>query len=60
MKTLTNIIRPALALFALACFALSPTVRAVDPPPDGGYGGQNTAEGMLRFSASQLEKTIRQ
>ncbi len=29
----------------LACFALSPTVRAVDPPPDGGYPGANTAEG---------------
>jgi len=31
--------------FALACFALSPTARAVDPPPDGGYPNQNTAEG---------------
>jgi trimeric autotransporter adhesin len=30
---------------ALACFALSPTARAVDPPPDGGYPGRNTAEG---------------
>jgi Chaperone of endosialidase len=30
---------------ALACFALSPTVRAVSPPPDGGYPGANTAEG---------------
>jgi hypothetical protein len=29
----------------LAWFALSPTVRAVDPPPDGGYPGNNTAEG---------------
>jgi hypothetical protein len=29
----------------LASFALSPTARAVDPPPDGGYFGQNTAEG---------------
>src|SRR5438477_278543 len=34
----------ALAL-ALACFALSPTLRAVNPPPDGGYPNQNTAEG---------------
>jgi hypothetical protein len=25
--------------------ALSPMARAVDPPPDGGYPGQNTAEG---------------
>ena len=30
---------------ALAWFALSPTSRAVDPPPDGGYPGDNTAEG---------------
>jgi uncharacterized coiled-coil protein SlyX len=30
---------------ALACFALLPTARAVDPPPDGGYLNQNTAEG---------------
>ena len=29
----------------LACFALSPAARAVDPPPDGGYPGDNTAEG---------------
>lgn len=32
-------------MFMLACFALSPTARAVDPPPDGGYPGDNTAEG---------------
>ena len=31
--------------FAFACFALSPQARAVDPPPDGGYPGANTAEG---------------
>src|SRR5436190_11989301 len=31
--------------FALACFALLPTARAVDPPPDGGYPNENTAEG---------------
>jgi hypothetical protein len=31
--------------FALACFALSPRSQAVDPPPDGGYPGDNTAEG---------------
>ena len=28
-----------------ACFALSPMAQAVSPPPDGGYPGQNTAEG---------------
>jgi Chaperone of endosialidase len=46
MKTLTNIIYAAFALFAFACFALSPTVKAVTPPPDGGYPGGNTAEGQ--------------
>ncbi|MGI8957364.1 MAG: tail fiber domain-containing protein [Chthoniobacterales bacterium] len=34
-----------LSAFFLACFALSPTARAVDPPPDGGYPNNNTAEG---------------
>jgi trimeric autotransporter adhesin len=32
-------------LIALACFGLSPKVRAVVPPPDGGYPNRNTAEG---------------
>ena len=45
MKTITNIACPAFTLFALACFALSPNTRAVDPPPDGGYPGGNTAKG---------------
>jgi hypothetical protein len=27
------------------CFGFPPTAQAVSPPPDGGYGGQNTAEG---------------
>ncbi len=31
---------------ALAWFALSPTLRAVTPAPDGGYPGFNTAEGQ--------------
>jgi len=31
--------------FTAACVALSPTVRAVTPAPDGGYPGGNTAEG---------------
>jgi len=34
-----------LLMFALGCFALSPTARAVDPPPDGGYPNGTTAEG---------------
>jgi hypothetical protein len=32
-------------LVVLACFALSPPVRAACPPPDGGCPGGNTAEG---------------
>jgi hypothetical protein len=30
---------------AIAWLALSPTAQAVDPPPDGGYPGENTVEG---------------
>jgi hypothetical protein len=29
----------------LALFTVTPTVQAVDPPPDGGYFKENTAEG---------------
>ncbi len=35
----------AATCLALTYFALSPAVRAVNPPPDGGYPGSNTAEG---------------
>jgi Chaperone of endosialidase len=40
-------LRLGLLLIAIACLALSPTGRAagLHPPPDGGYTGQNTAEG---------------
>ena len=34
-----------LHLFALGCL-LCPVARAVVPPPDGGYPGNNTAEGQ--------------
>ena len=34
-----------LVLFAFGCFAFSPMAGAVNPPPDGGYPGGNTAEG---------------
>jgi hypothetical protein len=36
-----------LFLIALACFGLSPRAQALlpPPPPDGGYPGNNTAEG---------------
>jgi len=40
-----NLICPAFALFAFACFVLSPAVEAVSPPPDGGYANFTTAEG---------------
>src|ERR1700686_2591411 len=29
----------------LVCLSFTPIARAVNPPPDGGYGGANTAEG---------------
>jgi hypothetical protein len=39
-------LRAILVFFvALASFGLSPRAQAVVPPPDGGYPGQNTAEG---------------
>jgi hypothetical protein len=34
-----------ITLSVLITFALSPVTQAVSPPPDGGYGGGNTAEG---------------
>jgi hypothetical protein len=43
-------------VLALGAFALSPTARAVDPPPDGGYPNQNTAEGedaLFSFSTDE-------
>ena len=42
MKTVTNI---PYAVFALVCVAFVRNAQAVDPPPDGGYPGGNTAEG---------------
>src|SRR6266571_4745688 len=38
-------ILPVLIAITLGCFGLSPQARAVNPPPDGGYPNQNTAEG---------------
>jgi len=37
---------PFLGMFVLVCLTLSPRVQAVVPPPDGGYPGNNTAEGQ--------------
>ncbi len=36
---------PLLITLALLCFALVQNTQAVNPPPDGGYPGANTAEG---------------
>ena len=41
-KTLPRLL---ILAFALGCFALMPAAQAVSPPPDGGYPGENTAEG---------------
>jgi hypothetical protein len=46
MKTVTNIVHLTFALIAFASLALTPATRAVNPPPDGGYAGGNTAEGQ--------------
>ena len=40
----TTALLPLIALL-LACFGLAPKAHAVSPPPDGGYPGNNTAEG---------------
>jgi hypothetical protein len=52
MKTITNIIYPAFALFAFACFAFLPQTQAALPPeipgnPDGCYPAFTTAEGLV-------------
>ena len=50
MKAITDIVYSAIALFAFACLALSPTVRAVNPPPDGDNGSlQVFYTGTLSF-----------
>jgi hypothetical protein len=45
----TNQLKPAtqplLIALVLLCYGLLPQARAVNPPPDGGYPGNNTAEG---------------
>ena len=46
MKTIIKFIYPTFATPALVCVALCTTARAVSPSPDGGYAGNNTAEGQ--------------
>jgi hypothetical protein len=51
MKIITSIICPALALFAFACFALSPKAQGqLTPPLAACYPNCTTAEGGLRSS----------
>jgi len=46
MKTVTNTIRPAFALFVLACLGFLPMARAISPPPGDWYADSNTASGQ--------------
>jgi hypothetical protein len=47
-KTMIHLNKATVVSFValgLTCFWISPVARAVSPPPDGGYPGDNTAEG---------------
>jgi hypothetical protein len=44
MKTTIQFVRVLVAFFCLSL--VGPTAQAVNPPPDGGYPGGNTAEGQ--------------
>jgi FG-GAP repeat len=44
-QLIRNLIRLIAILLTVGLLALSPAARAVDPPPDGGYPGQNTGVG---------------
>src|SRR5437764_9338794 len=46
---LRTAILPFLIAFMLSCFGLSAKILAVVPAPDGGYPGNNTAEGTNAF-----------
>src|SRR5437867_13293913 len=45
MKTQTVRTPQLITLFVCACFIFSSVAQAINPPPDGGYPGGNTAEG---------------
>jgi trimeric autotransporter adhesin len=52
-KTITL---PILIWLVFVCLGLSPRAQAVLPPPDGGYQGQNTAEGAGALGSLSLGK----
>jgi hypothetical protein len=58
----TNIVSLVLIpLLVLNCFGSLPTAQAVNPPPDGGYPGGNTAEGqnaMLNLSSGSYNTAL--
>ena len=48
-------------LLVLNCFGSLPTAQAVNPPPDGGYPGGNTAEGqnaLLNLSSGSYNTAV--
>ena len=54
-------ILPVLIALTLGCFGISPAAQAVDPPPDGGYPGGNTAEGtnaLLSLTTGQWNTAV--
>lgn len=58
LKQTTSVFLVALGF---ACFGLLPQVQAVNPPPDGGYPGGNTAEGqsvLLRLTTGTFNTAI--
>jgi hypothetical protein len=52
LTQLKTTIPPHLVTLVFICFALSPTVQAVTPAPDGGYPGFNTAEGQSALGSA--------
>jgi Chaperone of endosialidase len=64
MNPLIQLMNPSpliLIALLLACLPLSPVARAVVPAPDGGYPGQNTAEGqsaLLHLAGGTYNTTV--